>query len=101
MAKSFGHADALDGISKREQEIIIDLLRRPREQQRIAKAYERSGDCPKAAARERAPAPYIGHLLRLGERAFVRPSILQSLALGSLNDLGRTLRIVHAELHAV
>jgi hypothetical protein len=44
---------------------------------------------------------YRDHLRRLGEWAFVRPSILQALALRALNDLGGARRIVHAQLCAV
>ena len=41
--------------------------------------------------------PYTGQLRRLGERAFVRPSIHQALALRALNDLGNALRILDAK----
>jgi hypothetical protein len=41
------------------------------------------------------------HFLRLGERAFVRPSILESLALSALNDLRDALRILNAKCRTV
>ena len=93
--------NALEGISKRERQTMG----------RYCKAYGAAKICSEVqnkarrsaatTARERAPPAYSSHFLRLGERDFVRPSILQALALCSLDDFIGAGGIIHAQLRAI
>src|SRR5271165_1463936 len=82
--------------------IMAVMVRLPPEPHKAApKPMTAKGRSAAASARERAPSAYRSHLRRLGERAFIRPSVHQAFAHSAFDNHIHALFVLNAKFRAV